>query len=579
MLRKACLWLICGFLIVPQAFALNVQTQRPYLPYHRAASLIESKPKPKDTLTLGLGVDYALHPFEFGSSLGNIPRGSIVDHLWTLDFGVAYSPFSKLALGVNLPVHIGNSIFSFTNINQHTVANFGDVTVSGLFNVFSPEELESGIGFAVMPYVSLPTGDGADFVGDTNLTGGFMFVADVLLFGNHYIGLNAGMRFRETENILNLQVGQEILYGAGYETTLWPSQNLGGFVQVAGSASLSELQEISSPFEILFGLNKTLLTDNVLKLALTSGFGVGSGYGTPDYRAMLSVNYDRVFERREKPPEPVRIQKIEKRLKELTIYYPTDGAQVDPFYDEKIAEIAQILKDNPDLGPLYILGHTDDIAGDAYNQRLSERRAKQAFASILKYGVDTNKIVYRAFGEKYPVVPNDLDEQRALNRRTLFTFTLPAYFDGGVYELPVGTGSDSYTEILKQRERYEQGVKATSQGSTHTSPDGTIIQEEIRIEKVYDPTQEIKKQGKVEYRIKKKGEDSYTETLKSRSEPQPVMEPQSTPKVEEPAPLRSEPKPAPAPRRSKKSAAKKEKSDTVKPKTDQGDFEETFVGE
>lgn len=516
MLKFLCrVWLVLLFLFPASALALNVQNLRFYFPQHRAANMIASEPQAADTLSMGLKIGYAMRPFEFGSSAGNVPQGAVTDHLFTMDLGAGYSLTDRLAIGVNLPIHVSNGIVSFANTSQHSVANLGDITLSGLWNLLRPKEIASGIGLSVVPFLTLPTGDGFDFVGDTSATGGFLVAADVNLFDEHYIGINAGMRFRQNENILNLTVGQEFLYNIAYEHTVWPAQELGGFVQLMGSMSLSEVKEISSPVEILFGLNKGLLSENRMKLTLTNGFGLGSGYGTPDYRVQVGVSYNHPIERR--PPvvvEQPRVQKIEKRLKELTIYYPTDGAQVDPFYDEKITEIAQILKDNPDLGPLYILGHTDDVASDRHNEKLSQKRAKQAYDSLMKNGVSESQVVWRSFGEKYPVVPNDSPDNRALNRRTMFTFQRPDYWDGGPSSLSPSQ-NDSYTEVLKKREVLNPTLLPTIKKRVE---DGVIIEEEIKIEKQYDPKTEYNQSGRILYKPRSNKDDSYTNTLKHRSQ-------------------------------------------------------------
>ncbi|MEO0102562.1 MAG: OmpA family protein [candidate division WOR-3 bacterium] len=83
-------------------------------------------------------------------------------------------------------------------------------------------------------------------------------------------------------------------------------------------------------------------------------------------------------------------------------------------------EAAQILKDNPKIS-VEIQGHTDNIGSDAYNQKLSERRA-QAVANyfISQHGIDANRLRTKGYGESKPIAPNDTEEGRALNRRVEF---------------------------------------------------------------------------------------------------------------------------------------------------------------
>ncbi|MCF4119999.1 OmpA family protein [Antribacter sp. KLBMP9083] len=75
-------------------------------------------------------------------------------------------------------------------------------------------------------------------------------------------------------------------------------------------------------------------------------------------------------------------------------------------------------------GTIDVVGHTDDIADDDHNLDLSERRA-QAVAAALTERIDTGAYPIRTEGrgESEPLVPNDGDANRALNRRVTLTLT------------------------------------------------------------------------------------------------------------------------------------------------------------
>jgi outer membrane protein OmpA-like peptidoglycan-associated protein len=85
-------------------------------------------------------------------------------------------------------------------------------------------------------------------------------------------------------------------------------------------------------------------------------------------------------------------------------------------------EAAQILKDNASVN-VTIEGHTDSIGSDAYNQRLSERRAAAVKQYLVSKGVAAERLTTVGRGEKDPVAPNttpqgkDNPEGRAMNRR------------------------------------------------------------------------------------------------------------------------------------------------------------------
>jgi OOP family OmpA-OmpF porin len=87
-------------------------------------------------------------------------------------------------------------------------------------------------------------------------------------------------------------------------------------------------------------------------------------------------------------------------------------------------EAIEILKRYPDL-KVEVAGHTDSIGTDAYNQGLSERRARAVYDYLTGNGIDASRLVGpNGYGESRPIAPNtnpdgsDNPEGRAQNRRT-----------------------------------------------------------------------------------------------------------------------------------------------------------------
>jgi OOP family OmpA-OmpF porin len=63
------------------------------------------------------------------------------------------------------------------------------------------------------------------------------------------------------------------------------------------------------------------------------------------------------------------------------------------------------------------VGHTDSVGSDAYNQKLSLRRADAVKAYIVSRGVDASRVFTEGKGESQPVADNSTAEGRAKNRR------------------------------------------------------------------------------------------------------------------------------------------------------------------
>jgi len=69
------------------------------------------------------------------------------------------------------------------------------------------------------------------------------------------------------------------------------------------------------------------------------------------------------------------------------------------------------------LEVIIAVGHTDSIGSNAYNQRLSVRRAEAVKAYLVSKGIERNRVYTEGKGETQPVADNRTREGRAKNRR------------------------------------------------------------------------------------------------------------------------------------------------------------------
>jgi outer membrane protein OmpA-like peptidoglycan-associated protein len=75
-----------------------------------------------------------------------------------------------------------------------------------------------------------------------------------------------------------------------------------------------------------------------------------------------------------------------------------------------------MLRDNPTIR-IRIIGHTDDVGKNDYNQRLSEGRSASVKKEMVARGIDPKRIETTGRGETDPIVANDSDNHRQMNRR------------------------------------------------------------------------------------------------------------------------------------------------------------------
>jgi OOP family OmpA-OmpF porin len=83
---------------------------------------------------------------------------------------------------------------------------------------------------------------------------------------------------------------------------------------------------------------------------------------------------------------------------------------------KKVDVAVQTMKDEPSL-KVSVEGHTDSIGSDAYNQKLSERRAQVVKDYMVSQGVSSSRITARGYGKTKPIADNKTAEGRAENRR------------------------------------------------------------------------------------------------------------------------------------------------------------------
>ena len=172
--------------------------------------------------------------------------------------------------------------------------------------------------------------------------------------------------------------------------------------------------------------------------------------------------------------EPVAIERYTRALDDSTstqaggkditvtlasdVTFASDSADLAPGAEAQLNTVASQLGQYPDGGTLTIVGHTDDVQDDAYNQTLSEKRANAVKTRLAQLTtLDKWQTSVSGKGESEPKVKDTSDEARAVNRRVEITLTptggttskntAPSAGTGSLPETkgPVAKGSEGVT--------------------------------------------------------------------------------------------------------------------------------------
>jgi outer membrane protein OmpA-like peptidoglycan-associated protein len=98
------------------------------------------------------------------------------------------------------------------------------------------------------------------------------------------------------------------------------------------------------------------------------------------------------------------------------VLFATDQASLTPPGMSTLRKLADVMAQNPDRTVL-VEGFTDSTGSSAYNQELSQRRANAVAMALASMGVSRDRVAMRAYGEAFPVAPNDSAGNRQQNRR------------------------------------------------------------------------------------------------------------------------------------------------------------------
>jgi len=364
---------------------------------------------------IGTTGTYGYHPYQWVEPPPSWKRiRGIVDHQLTQDvYGSIGLVGRWLQVGVDVPVNwlvnwIDPNVAGSTSKNKLAL---GDVQLNLKSELLDVTKYK--VGVAILPFINLPTGSGKYYTGNGAVTGGGKVIFDFLPLERWKIALNFGAMIRPYYLLNNIEQTHRFLYGLG--TSIDATKKLSIVGELTGRSNFSNFWQSKgeSPLELDAGV-KYAIGDSGVNVEGGGGYGIFHGGGVPLFRGFLGVAYHgKVKAKPAEKPKPKFI-----KLKEQ-VHFKTDKSNILPKSFPTLNEVVTVLNAHPEIKKLQIEGHTDSRATDAYNQKLSERRAKSVYDYLVKKGISADRLTWVGYGETRPIATNDTVEGRAMNRRTV----------------------------------------------------------------------------------------------------------------------------------------------------------------
>jgi outer membrane protein OmpA-like peptidoglycan-associated protein len=102
------------------------------------------------------------------------------------------------------------------------------------------------------------------------------------------------------------------------------------------------------------------------------------------------------------------------------VQFDTGRATIKPVSNALLDEVAEVVKQHPEIVKLEVQGHTDDRGDPRFNRKLSQERATAVMVALVGRGVDAGRLTAKGYGSEQPIASNVYDAGRQKNRRVQF---------------------------------------------------------------------------------------------------------------------------------------------------------------
>jgi OOP family OmpA-OmpF porin len=185
------------------------------------------------------------------------------------------------------------------------------------------------------------------------------------------------------------------------------------------------------------GITQTNPATGEYEIRLPAGYQYGVRAEAKDHMSenqnldLRSVKGDQVLDHQDFKLKPMEVETIaivpieeNAKITLNNIFFDFDSHVLRENSKPELNRIVSMMKERNNM-QVEIAGHTDSNGPDAYNLKLSQRRAKSVNEYLVSQGIQSSRIVVTFFGEDKPIADNKTKEGQRKNRRVEFKIVKP----------------------------------------------------------------------------------------------------------------------------------------------------------
>ena len=255
-------------------------------------------------LAVQLSTIYQRNPFTLGTIQGATRIETDIDAVRdqvATELGLSIGLIDKFQLGLSVPffVYQNGDDFDANGVatgQELSGGGIGDIRIEGKFQAATFGS-SNEFTFALVPGLTVPTGDEEKFQGDKSVTGRLKAITEMALEPVRAAAM-LGVLLRSPSTNFAAEVGQQLMYGVAVDYRVIKDVSvIGELFGRSGLKDFGERYTDANPLEIDAGMRVGL--PKMFTLTAGGGVGIVRGIGAPKYRAFLALGWSPNFRDRD----------------------------------------------------------------------------------------------------------------------------------------------------------------------------------------------------------------------------------------------------------------------------------------